>query len=185
MPYLTMNEALKTPLLLDEEVVERDGACRQIQSADDEQESSCCSDSVLRCILYMLMVLQFGQAFYVKHDLALTTTTSFGMVLLSVLLFALTARLYRFSARDVHVTSPAVVLLLPEIIVNIILCLILVDQSTMAFALLLTSMFVLSIFVVVVSATSLWCGQQQHVDDDDDMEAASQQTLNLTTCHIV
>jgi hypothetical protein len=98
-------------------------------------------------IIPALLFLQFGMAF---SDNPVQGTT--GLVVNSnIVMFVITAALYRQAVQEFQMTCSVALLLLPEIIMNGILGLVLCGQVVPAFLLLISSVHCLAIFVVANS----------------------------------
>jgi hypothetical protein len=104
---------------------------------------------VVWIILPTLLFLQFGMAFYMS-DVEAVTGLRWSIVNYSIVLFVLTAILFRQAAIDCKWTT-SIVILLPEILMDVILGMVLFDKIVMAFLFMLFSMLGLAMFVVVCS----------------------------------
>jgi hypothetical protein len=109
---------------------------------DDEENSYfCCWLTVLPALL----LSQFGMVFWL-HD-ERTAHLSRTIFNLSIGLFVVTAWLYRHACADARVES-LLILLLPEILMDVVLGLVLFNQVALGYMVLLGSMLTLSTFVV-------------------------------------
>jgi hypothetical protein len=104
---------------------------------------------VVWIILPALLFLQFGMAFYMSNVEAVTGLR-WSVVNYSIVLFVVTAVIYRQAAVDCKWTS-SFIILLPEILMDVILGMVLFDKIVMAFLFMLLSMLGLAMFVVVCS----------------------------------
>jgi hypothetical protein len=133
-----------------------------INDTTDNTTSFCCNDTVIIWIILPgLLLSQFGMAFAL-HD-ERTAHLSWHICNFSIFLFCVTGWLFRHACVDARLEQPVVLLLAPEICMDIILALVLFNQVELGFIAMLASMLVLSGFVVVTTAHFLYCR-------DDDME---------------
>jgi hypothetical protein len=123
---------------------------------------------VVWIILPALLFLQFGMAFYMSNVEAVTGLR-WSVVNYSIVLFVVTAVLYRQAAVDCKWTS-SFIILLPEILMDVILGMVLFDKIVMAFLFMLISMLCLAMFVVVCSIRVLVVLSLNKDDDDDFVE---------------
>jgi hypothetical protein len=163
-----------------EEVDEERGGCIgctiSIAFEDDDEEEdgkdgkvfSWFDHVVVWIILPALLFLQFGMAFYMSNVEAVTGLR-WSVVNYSIVLFVVTAVLYRQAAVDCKWTS-SFAILLPEILMDVILGMVLFDKIVMAFLFMLLSMLGLAMFVVVCSIRVLVVLSMEDKDDDDDVE---------------
>jgi hypothetical protein len=116
---------------------------------DDDEENSffcCCNeDMIMWIVLPALLLSQFGMAFWM-HD-ERTGHLSWTIVNLSIGLFGVTAWLYRHACADARVET-ILILLLPEILMDVVLGLVRFNQVALGYMVLLGSMLTLSTFVV-------------------------------------
>lgn len=182
---------LKKPLLEAEEVVEVVSPCKpqkneldvtyhvsslcfdedeeeeedEVLEEDGDDESSCTESFIMWVILPTLLFSQFGMAF-LMHD-ERTATMSWTIVNLSIALFVITSWLYRHACKDANITTVAIVLL-PEIVMDVVLGLVLFNQVALGFMVLLVNMLFLSTFVVIASASFLYCGRKANAVSDKE-----------------
>jgi len=149
--YTSQKEALvRTPLLnvlsggMDDTQYDFD----LVHHHQDKGFASC----VMWIVLSALLFLQFGMALCFS-PLTVTTGLSRSVVNYSIFFFVVTTHLFRQSIRDCDLTNSAV-LMLPEILMDIILGLVLLDKVVAAFLLMLVSTLVMAVFVVVRVLTS-------------------------------
>lgn len=103
---------------------------------------------VILVVLPALLFLQFGISFTAQD----TTGLEWSVVNSAIVMFVITAALYRQVVQDFKISCSVTVLLLPEILMNAVLGLVLCGQVVPAFALLLiSSMLCLFVFVVASS----------------------------------
>jgi hypothetical protein len=166
---------------------------------DDEQDGSTCNGKddddkvfswfdhvVVWIILPSLLFLQFGMAFYMSNVEAVTGLR-WSVVNYSIVLFVITAVLYRQAAVDCKWTSSFIVLL-PEILMDIILGMVLFDKIVAAFLFMLISMLCLAMFVVVCSIRVLIVLSVGNDDDEEeeakDTKEAAQDKAKLGTVRL-
>lgn len=168
---------LQTPLLDIEERFEENETSSTSVEIDNDDEKTCFNELVMMVILPMLLLSQFGMVFLMHSEQ--TAYLSWRIVNCSILLFALTAALYRNTCKDAKVQT-LVLLLLPEIIMDIVLGLIFFDRIGVSYAVLLFGILFLSMFVVVTTI-SLMCKRRgtQEVDDEES------ESNDLVTCQVV
>jgi hypothetical protein len=116
---------------------------------DNIQEFSWFDQVVVWIILPTLLFLQFGMAFYMS-DVEAVTGLRWTVVNYSIVLFVVTAVLFRQAAIDCKWTH-SLIILLPEILMDVILGMVLFDKIVMAFLFMIFSMLSLAMFVVVCS----------------------------------
>jgi hypothetical protein len=177
----------------------------------------CCNDTVIIwIILPCLLLSQFGMAF-VLHDES-TAHLSWPICNFSIFLFCVTAWLFRHACADHHTQQqaqqvssdgdvdknsthsdisplPVLLLLAPEICMDIILALVLFNQVELGFVAMLISMLLLSGFVVVTTADYLYCRHRrrrhQHKDAQEEQqqevqeEEEEEETVALSKVYIV
>lgn len=184
-PLLDPEEvAFENNSILDKNELDYEHHVSTISEEVEEEENSICSeDFIMWVILPSLLFSQFGMAF-LMHD-ARTTSLSFTVVNISIVLFVVTAWLYRHACADANIQTIAL-LLLPEILMDVVLGLVLFNQVELGFLVLLVSMLCLSSFVVLSTATFLYCGRsesptQAEADDEEEEEGESM----LTACRVV
>jgi hypothetical protein len=128
------------------------------EESDDDSDDS--SQSVLWCdnfvtfvVLPALLFLSFGETFYASSVDA-HTGLHWSAVNYSIAMFVVIATLYYRAVQDCKLTC-WVVLVLPEILMDIILGLVLSGKVAPAFSLLLSSTLCLAVFVVASSIRML------------------------------
>ena len=159
------SQQLHEPLLHVEAGVDLDELFPEGFQDDDEEACGCavlCEAQdhefswteilILWIILPLLLFVQFGLAFYSDPEGCLGLRWS--IVSLSIVLYTITAWLYRQACRDCQL-SQSLVLLLPEVCMDVVLGLILFDRIVPAFFVLLFGMLFLALFVVVSSVRIL------------------------------
>jgi hypothetical protein len=187
VPY----EELRSPLLgvnpneaIDEEqqvhhikVFLRDGDHDDGDNAETDQENGDAhllfSDEVMIFFfLPCLMFSQFGMAF-LMHDES-TKHLSWSIVNFSIFLYWVTAWLYQHACQDSKIETLLVVLL-PEILMDVILVIVCLDKVPLGLFVLLVSVIGLSTFAFMVTARLL--ADDMGNDDDDDDNAVPKQQL--------
>lgn len=150
-----------------DEVEEQDSSCYRVFCT--EEDSYCYDVFIIWVVLPFLLFVQFGVAF-LAHD-ENTSNMSWSIVNVSIVLFALTVWLYRESCIDGKIES-CLMVLLPEIILNTVLILILVNETPFAFYTLLLGMEILSVLAIIATVRFLYCTRHQEIDEerDDDEE---------------
>jgi hypothetical protein len=191
------NVELTTPLIGNRPQHERDeeqGCMRPFSSLmpamvyDDDEEESCpeatvddsqwFNNSVVLVILPALLFLQFGMAFS-DNSVQGTTGLQLSVVNSNIVMFVITAALYRQAVQEMTTCSLSL-LLLPEIIMNVILGLVLCGQVVPAFLLLLSSMLCLAFFVVANSIRVLAAGKECNEDSiHDEIDAGFEPLWSL------
>ena len=151
--------------------------CDEVEA---EENSICSEDFIMWVILPTLLFSQFGMAF-LMHDVR-TSSLSFTIVNISIVLFVLTAWLYRHACVDVNIRNISL-LLLPEIVMDVVLGLVLFNRVEMGFMVLLVSMLCLSSFIVLSTATFLYCGKNEEHEEIEEEEEG--QSNKLTVCQVV
>jgi hypothetical protein len=125
----------------------------------DEEEQPChkAADAnswfknfVVMIILPSLLFLQFGIAFS-DSPVQGTTGLPWSMVNSNIVLFVITAALYRQAVQDFQMTCSVALLLFPLILVDAILGLVLCGQVVPAFLVLISSILCLAFFVLANS----------------------------------
>jgi hypothetical protein len=199
----TSSKALHTPLLGDENYDDEEQTLHKQQpseKADAEPSSSVDKsnvddlvaeeddvDSILRyeCFIFpFLLFVQFGLAFLRNaHDIATAATTpsvpvvlAWQNVSLGIVLLTATIWLYRGACADSKLNQRSwIFVFLPEILVNIILVLALLDKITMAYVAVLLGGLFLAILGFCATVHFMYCNKSQeqqqeqevNVDDDD------------------
>jgi hypothetical protein len=124
-----------------------DESCRQKAAEDDSQWFN---NFVVLIVLPALLFIQFGMAF-TDTRVQGTTGLQWSVVNSNIIMFVITAALYRQAVQDFQMTCSIALLLLPEILMDAVLGLVLCGQVLPAFLLLLCSMLCLACFVVANS----------------------------------
>lgn len=139
--------------------------CKKVLAEDEEQEdeeeessSTWTEEFIMWVVLPTLLFSQFGMAFLMKDER--TANMSCTVVNLSIVLFVITSWLYRHACHDAKVKN-ILVLLMPEILMDVVLGLVLFNKVALGFMVLLVSMLFLSTFVVVTTATFLYFERKQ------------------------
>jgi hypothetical protein len=190
------NIELSTPLIGNRPQHERDEEqgympCSSLKPAmvyDDEEEScqkatgddsQCFNNLIALGILPALLSLQFGMAFS-DNPVQGTTGLQWSVVNSNIVMFVVTAALYRQAVQEFQMTCSVALLLLPEIIMNGILGLVLCGQVVPAFLLLISSMLCLAVFVVANSIRVLVA--EKECDEEsihDDVEVGFEPLWSL------
>lgn len=170
------DDELSTPLIGNRPQHERDEeqgciSCSSliVAMADDDDDESChkaaeddrqwFNNFVVLIILPALLFLQFGMAFS-DGPVQGTTGLQWSVVNSNIVMFIITAALYRQAVQEFQMTCSVALLLLPEIIMDAILGLVLFGQILPAFLLLISSMLCLAVFVVANSIRVLVGGKK-------------------------
>ena len=151
----------------------------EIEEEEEASSSFCSEDFIMWVILPTLLFSQFGMAF-LMHDVQ-TSSLSFAVVNVSIVLFVVTAWLYRHACADANVQTIAL-LLLPEILMDVVLGLVLFNRVELGFMVLLMSMLCLSSFVVCSTATFLYCGRSVQQEENEQGE---EEPTTLSSCQVV
>lgn len=135
---------------------------------DGTDEKSTWNEKVILWVILPTMLLsQFGMAF-LMHDEE-TATMSWNIVVCSILLFAMTAWLFRSTCEEVGL-GKKVLVLLPELLMNVVLALVFFNRADLGLLVLLVGMLCLSVFVIIFttifSYLKLKQRQQKAVDDE-------------------
>jgi hypothetical protein len=133
-----------------------DESCQKAAAEDDCQWFN---NFVVLIILPALLFLQFGMAFS-DSPVEGTTGLQWSVVNSNIVMFVITAGLYRQAVQDFQMTCSVALLLLPEILMDAVLGLVLFGQVVPAFLLLISSMLCLAIFVVANSIRVLVCEKE-------------------------
>jgi hypothetical protein len=154
------NNKLSTPLIGNRPQHERDeeqGYMAIVYDDDDDDEESChkaaedanhwLNNFVVLIILPSLLFLQFGMAFS-DSPVQGTMGLQWSVVKSNIVMFVITAALYRQAVQEFQMTCSVALLLLPEILMVAILGLVLCGQVVPAFLVLVSSMLCLALFVV-------------------------------------
>lgn len=137
--------------------------------SEDPSEWSWTDSFVMWFILPTLLLSQFGMAF-MMHD-ERTSNMSWTIVNVAIALFVMTAWLYRHTCHDANIKKIGI-LLMPEILMDVVLGLVLFDQVSLGFMVLLFGMLCLSTFVVVSTAAFLY-SERGEGQLESDKEATS------------
>jgi hypothetical protein len=150
------------PVLVDDDVDE--------QEENNQKDASQCWYNFL---LPLLLFVQFGVAFHV-HDETVTSNLSWSIVNISILLFCLTVWLYRNTFIDTKMHKNwCIVLLLPEIVLNTVLVLVMLNKTTEAFYTLLLGMELLSTLAIVATVRHLYCSSHRQEKIENQQETLS------------
>lgn len=161
-------EEVETPTALEESMEDEQGSAK----------SNARHEFLMRMLLSFLLLTQFSMSYSSHQDG--TQEVSFGITCCGIAVFLLTAWLYHTIIRDLNYSS-MVLLLLPELAVNVCLLLILWGEFSVAFMCLLTASLAFSAAVVLVSLRSV-CS---HKDDDEQQDEDVVETNALTLCQTV
>jgi hypothetical protein len=161
----TVQQKLQSPLLgvmpceVDQEqyIVTADIAAVLVDDVEEQQEEeqkddsqSCYNLLIIWVVLPLLLFVQFGIRF-AAHD-ETTSNLSWSIVNISILLFCLTVGLYRATCIDTKMNNKSfIVMLLPEIILNAVLILVMLNKTPEAFCTLLLGMELLSSLAIVAT----------------------------------
>jgi hypothetical protein len=142
------------------------------ESEDDLQSSSHDEESFfLSFALHVLLFAQFGMTFSASSIEAITGL-SWSVVNYSIILYVITTTIYRQAAKDCKLTCSAVVLILPEILMNIMVVLVLFQKVVAAFLVLWVSTLCLA-FLVMASSIRVLVVTKSVTDEsecDDDLQ---------------
>jgi hypothetical protein len=137
--------------LRDGDDYEDDG--NEMDDDDDDDHHLLISDEVMIfLVLPCLMFSQFGMAF-LMHDES-TTHLSWSIVNFSIFLYWVTAWLYQHACLDSKIETVLVVLL-PEILMDVILVIVWLDQVQVGLFVLLVSVIALSALAFAMTAKEL------------------------------
>jgi hypothetical protein len=131
---------------------------------------------VIWTILPVLLWVDFSMALVIHdkdNDAAASSAASainVRLVQVSILLFIVASYMYRKTIQDWRV-SHAVLVLMPEILMDLVLLLILFGHLMTAFRALLCSIFGLSVFVLVYNVRVL-CKKEQKTEEGDSRETS-------------
>jgi hypothetical protein len=154
----------------DEEYDEEEGCLTCFESDDSKSDSIEEDIFFFTFALHALLFLQFGMAFS-TFPVEATTGLSWSVVNYSIILFVITTTVYRQVAKDWKPTYSAVVLL-PEILIDVMLLLILLNKVVTAFLFLLFSLLCLT-FLVVANSIRVLKVRKSDTDEsegDDDLQ---------------
>jgi hypothetical protein len=137
----------KTEELLQELISDSSSMKKDINAAKEDPDDSSMMDNsfITWALLPCLLFIQFGMPFYI-HDKA-TASLSWSLVNFVILLYVAAVWIYRQACIDSNIGS-IVMLLLPELLMDIVLALILFNRVVLALAALLASTMLLSTFVI-------------------------------------
>lgn len=121
----------------------------------EEPRGCCCNDTSMHVALYLLLLLQFGLAFYADYDGAVAAGLNWTLVNLSIVLFMVAAHLYRNVLDEIEVCHDVVVLV-PEVIVVATMGLVYGHQMLPGFLLLVAGKLLMALTVVFVNSYRLW-----------------------------
>lgn len=185
MSSFAAHTGLETPLISAEE---REELVELVDIEEDETEDNCIFSSspeffgtrwdycCLFCIMPSLLFIQFYVAFQVEAPAS--AVLSHSVVAFTVFLFVAASYMYKTCIQQDHLhwmrrRSLAVqqlILLTPEILMDVVLGVVLGSNVVRAFEVLLYATMFLAIVVIIVTGTDLYnefmCGD----DDDDDVE---------------
>jgi hypothetical protein len=122
----------------------------QDEKSDSEKQTTwwfaSCAISI---VVSALLSLEFGIVFYTfPVEVKATTGLCWSLINFCIVLNVIIIALYRQSIKNYGMMPYAVTLLLPELLMDIMLCLVHFDKVVAAFWLLLGSMMCLTVFVV-------------------------------------
>jgi cytochrome c biogenesis factor len=155
-----------------------------VHDDDEEEEDTSADDSfcfnffIIWFFLSLLLFVQFGVALknaqQDDNDEAMRYL-SWSIVNISIIIFCLTTWLYRNTCIETKLSNTFIVMLLPEIILNTIVILVLMNKTPVAFYTLLLGSELLSVISIVASVRYLYCSRhsQEQVEDEDDEQEAS------------
>jgi hypothetical protein len=136
---------------------------------DDEEEvdddSYCYDVFIIWFALPFLLFVQFGVAFVAQDEA--TRNLSWSFVNVSIVLFALTVWLYRESCIDSKIES-CLLVLLPEIILNTVLILVLINKTPVAFYMLLLGMELLSVLAIIATVRFLYNSRRGKLEQENE-----------------
>jgi hypothetical protein len=141
---------------------------RPQEEQSEERRTSCCEWTMMNLAIPTILLLQFGMAFGLQ-DAAAETGIRWTLVIVSILLYVSASYLYRITMTDLQISNLLVVLL-PELLMNVTVVLVFFHQVFPAFVLLAASSLFLSLVVV---AGTLFLLHQKSDDDEDDDKIAS------------
>ena len=177
-PLIYSSKVLQTPLVGTELTSEEDEESTTVGCAigtsygkeqDDEGEEddisfTCCDNIIVCIVLPTLLFVQFAMAFKTGGE-ALRKVLDWSVVNYSIVLFVITSWLYRSACRDCKIRN-SILLLLPEIIVDVILGLVLFDKTAVGFMVMLCSMLALALFVMLTSIHILCFADKASLAED-------------------
>jgi hypothetical protein len=118
--------------------------------------------------LHALLFVQFSMAFS-TFPIEATTGLSWSVVKYCIILHVITTTIYRQAAKDCKSTCSAIILL-PEIFIDIMLVLVLLNKAVTAFLFLLVSMLCLTFLVVANSIRVLIVTVIDESECDNDLQ---------------
>jgi len=134
------------------------------EDEDDDSSFTCCDNIIVWIVLPVLLFVQFAMAFKTGGE-ALRQVLSWSVVNYSIVLFVITSWLYRSACRDCKLRN-SILLLLPEIVVDVILGLVLFDKTVLGFMVMLSSMLGLALFVMLTSIHILCFKDKSSLSED-------------------
>lgn len=148
------------------------------EEGDSEEESSFswCDIIMAWIILPTLLFIQFYLAF--RADSYDTQSLSQPSVYSSILLFVITSCLFRHTCADQKIKS-TVILVLPEIVMDVVLLLILVSKTEEAYLTLLLSMFLLSLYVCISCVKALCYNNRKEDELDQSFSRGCVRTCSI------
>jgi hypothetical protein len=186
---MSAGQALSTPLLGSLPQHERDESdtdyydeeegcmpCSRVSGDNDNdntQPSRWNDNCVAWVVLSALLSLQFGMVLYMAGAKATTTTTTttttgprWTLMIYDIVLFVAIAMFYHRTVKAFKMTW-TVVLVAPEILLNIILGLAMLDQLDAALVFMLCSILCLAVLTTVVSIRGVVHASSRSVEEDD------------------
>jgi hypothetical protein len=159
---LENNNAYLTEPLLTNEFASEESASSSLDTEEAVLQFTCWDHLCLLVILPMLLILQFTMGSHDNDSLAnnIDLHSVYGIIVL----FVITAYLYRSSLNDVSVSNPyllQILVLMPEILMDVILAIVLWKDAATAFLVLLLITLLLSGFVIVTTLSVLCCKRTQ------------------------
>jgi hypothetical protein len=135
----------------DEEVCMLDHDSSSQEDSQDQQ-----INCALAIVMSALLFLQFGIPFYMSPAEA-TECLRWSVVNYSIVLYVIAATLYRQSVKDCDISDMfySATLLLPEILMDVMLCLVLFDKVVAAFLVLQFGILCLASLAVFVAASKM------------------------------
>jgi hypothetical protein len=151
------------------------------KSSGEKESSGLFDELAVSAALPFLLFLEFGIAFSSASEVDASTTTtttttttglSWSVVNFSIVLFGITAILYRQAVKSSNKLNAkcSALALLPEIITNIVLSLVLFDKIFAAFCLLLGSMHLMVVLVLGNSIRFKFVTKTSSSTDKDEDE---------------
>lgn len=178
--HKSLDDALIEPLVdMDQTEISYDDddesvACTctiQIGSEEEEDEDEAtvtCRDTTILLLLFpLLLMAQFGLIFS-NPMLDSSLGVSWSTVNYVIVLFAITSWLYRHTLADLKVSN-LLLLVMPEIFLNVVLGLVLWGNAAMGFTGLLSCLFVFGLFVTLSSLRILICSAVYGEADEEPL----------------